>query len=161
MIHHRTTTALDYAAALVMALSFIGFYFTKSLAWLGVLSLATAVKVLQRPVWYLINRRAIKQQSEVYEATVISSRLLHAFRGQPHKMLLQFTDNRGRERHITVPSYACAPKEGERIRLLFDCDNPDDYILLPRGYQIISSDICSGVIFTLIGAFWLIYSFLI
>lgn len=142
MIHNTPRTAFDYFFALAMVIGLIGFYFSDMTLCLSIFGFVCALKFLVRPVWLSLNYKRLKRDGQIYSATVVDSQLISLFqKGQPHRVIIQFTDRSGRERHISMHRATMPPSVGDNIKVLFCESEPENFLVIPRCYQIVLFDL--------------------
>ncbi len=146
MIHNTPRTVFDYIFALTMVVALIAFYFTDTTICLSVFGFVCAIKFLVRPVWLLFNYKRLKREGQIYSATVVDSQLISLFlKGQPHRVIIQFTDRNGKERHITMHHTTLPPSAGDNVKVLFCENEPENFLVIPRCYHTVLFDLLAAL----------------
>lgn len=152
MIHNPPRTYLDYILVLAVLIALIGYYCSSSAVYMAPAALMITLKFLVRPVWLAFNYKRLKGEGQVYSGTVTDRELISLFqKGQPHRVVIRFTDNRGEVRHLTIRRASFPPTVGAEVSVLFCQNEPENFLVMPRCWYIVATDLFAALFLTVFG----------
>ncbi len=147
MIHNPPRTVFDYLIILAIVITLIVYYFTDTANMLAFAAIAVSLRFLVRPAWLLFNYKRLKTSGTLYDATVVESSLISIFKkGHPHKVVIQLNNSCNESRKITIRQTYMPPREGEAVKVLYCANEPDNFLVMPLCYYVISMDLLMALV---------------